>query len=246
MDTDGVTMQWNERTALLLGAEAVSCLEASRGMVVGVGGVGAYAVEALARAGVGELILVDSDVVALTNLNRQIPALHSTIGAPKVEVMRRRELDINPSCRVTALERFVDADSAGALLDELAPGFVIDAIDSVAPKVALIAGAYRRKLPMISSMGAGGRMDPSQIRYADIADTFHDGLARAVRQRLKAQGITSGVRTVFSTEQPRKSALTFTDGMPNKLTSYGTVMWIPAMFGMYLAAYAVRRITGVK
>ena len=95
-------------------------------------------------------------------------------------------------------------------------------------------------------MGAGGRMDPSQIRYADIADTFHDGLARAVRQRLKAQGITSGVRTVFSTEQPRKSALTFTDGMPNKLTSYGTVMWIPAMFGMYLAAYAVRRITGVK
>lgn len=246
MDTDGVTMQWNERTALLLGAEAVSCLEASRVMVVGVGGVGAYAVEALARAGVGELILVDSDAVALTNLNRQIPALHSTIGEPKVEVMHRRVLDINPACRVAALERFVDADSAGALLDEFAPGFVIDAIDSVAPKVSLIAEAYRRKLPLISSMGAGGRMDPSQIRYADIADTFHDGLARAVRQRLKGLGITSGVRTVFSTEQPRKSALTFTDGMPNKLTSYGTVMWIPAMFGMYLAAYAVRRITGVK
>lgn len=246
MDTDGVTMQWNERTALLLGAEAVSRLASSRVMVVGVGGVGAYAVEALARAGVGEIVMVDADAVSLSNLNRQLPALHSTLGQPKADAMRRRILDINPECRVTALERFVDADGAGALLDGTNPDFLIDAIDSVAPKVALIAEAYRRKLPLISSMGAGGRLDPSQIRYADISDTYHDGLARAVRQRLKERGITSGVHTVFSTEQPRKSALTYTDEMPNKRTSYGTVMWIPAMFGLYLAAYAVRRLTGVR
>ena len=240
--TDG----WMERTALLLGEDAVGCLARSRVLVVGVGGVGGYAVEALARAGVGQLVLVDADCVAESNLNRQIPALRSTLGRPKVEVLRERVADINPECRVTAINSFMTAEGAAELVRDTAPDFVIDAIDSVAPKVALIEAAYRGKVPFISSMGAGGRLDPTQIRYADIADTFHDGLARAVRQRLRDRGITSGVRTVFSTEQPRRSALTHTDELPNKRTSYGTVMWIPAMFGLYLAAYAVRKLTGVK
>lgn len=233
-----------DRTALLLGEDAVGRLAGSRVLVVGVGGVGGYAVEALARMGVGQLVLVDADCVAESNLNRQIPALRSTVGRPKVEVLRERVADINPACRVTAINSFMTADGAADLLRDTAPDFVIDAIDSVAPKVALIEAAYRGKVPMISSMGAGGRVDPTLIRYADIADTFHDGLARAVRQRLRDRGITSGVRTVFSTEQPRRSALTHTDELPNKRTSYGTVMWIPAMFGLYLAAYAVKRLTG--
>lgn len=234
-----------ERTALLLGEEAVAALARTRVLVVGVGGVGGYAVEALARAGVGSLVLVDADCVAESNLNRQIPALRSTIGVPKVEALRVRIADINPQCHVEVIGRFVTADDAAGLIESTAPDFVVDAIDSVAPKVALIEAAYRRKIPLVSSMGAGGRVDPAQIRYADISETFHDGLARAVRQRLRDRGITSGVRTVFSTEQPRRSALTYTDELPNKRTSYGTVMWIPAMFGLYMAAYAVRKLTAI-
>lgn len=236
-----VVTPFNERTALLLGEDAVARLAASRVAVVGIGGVGAYAVEILARAGVGRLTLVDGDCVAPGNLNRQLPALHSTVGMPKVEVMKRRVLDINPDCEVTALQSFIKPDDVG----DFAEGhdFVIDAIDSIAPKVALIEYCYRNKIDIISSMGAGGRTDPTQLRYADISDTFHDGLAREVRRRLKRDGISSGVKTVFSTEQPRRAALLYTDEIEFKTSSYGTVAWLPAMFGMMLSAYAVNRLT---
>ena len=230
---------FNERTALLLGEDAVARLAASRVAVVGIGGVGAYAVEMLARAGVGRLTLIDGDCVSPGNLNRQLPALHSTIGMPKAEVMK--VLDINPSCEATAVKTFIKPDDAGDFVE--GHDFVIDAIDAVAPKVALIEYCYRHKIDIIASMGAGGRTDPTQLRYADISDTFHDGLAREVRRRLKRNGITSGVKTVFSTEQPRRTALLYTDEIEFKTSSYGTVAWLPSMFGMMLAAYAVNRLT---
>lgn len=236
--------EYNCRTALLLGDDSTGVLAESHVLVVGVGGVGSYAVEAVARAGVGRITLVDADTVAPSNVNRQLPALRSTIGEAKAEVMRRRVLDINPACRVTAVCEFVTAEGAGALLDEVEPDYMIDAIDSVAPKVALIEAALRRKLRFISSMGAGGRIDPSQVRYADLSDTYHDGLARAVRQRLKRDGVHGRVPVVFSTEQPRRSSLTLTDELPNKVSSFGTVSWLPSVFGLYLAAAAVRKIAG--
>lgn len=231
-----------QRTALLLGEEAIATLAGKRVLVVGVGGVGAYAVEMLVRTGVGHLTLMDADEVNPTNLNRQLPALHSTIGEPKVEVLARRCLDINPECRIDARQEFLTAASVDRLLDE-GFDFVIDAIDSVAPKVALIERCHRRRIKLISSMGAGGRIDPSKLRYADISDTFHDGLARVVRQRLKRLGIISGVKVVFSEEAPRQSSLMLTDETANKASSYGTVAWIPAMFGCMLAAHAINVMT---
>lgn len=234
--------QMYQRTALLLGDSAVKSLAQKRVLVVGVGGVGAYAVEMLVRTGVGHLTLVDADDVNPTNLNRQLPALRSTIGQPKVDVLAQRCHDINPQCHVDARRQFLSVDTVEALLDE-GYDFVIDAIDSVAPKVALIEQCYRRRIKLISSMGAGGRIDPSKLRYADISETFHDGLARAVRQRLKSRGIRSGVKVVFSEEAPRRSALLMTDEMECKISSYGTVAWIPAMFGCMLAAHAINVMT---
>lgn len=237
---------YNQRTVLLLGKEAVEKLAGSHVLVVGVGGVGGYAVEMLARSGVGRLTIVDADVVSPSNINRQLPALISTIGVSKVNVMGKRVKDINADCRINVVDRFISVDNVAELLDDVNPDFVVDAIDSVAPKVELIAQCYRRNTKIISSMGAGGRIDPSQVKYADIADTFHDGLARAVRQRLKQRGITQGVKVVFSTEQARKSSLMLTNEMQNKVSSFGTVAWLPAIFGIMLAAYVINRLTGQK
>lgn len=236
--------EYNGRTALLLGDDAIGVLATSHVMVVGVGGVGAYAVEMLARVGVGRLTIVDADCVAPSNLNRQLPALYSTIGKPKVEVMKRRILDINAQCSVEALAMFVTPENVAELLDETAPDFVVDAIDSVSSKVSLIEQCYRRKLGLISSMGAGGRVDPTKLQYADIADTYHDGLAKVVRQRLRRIGIVRGVKVVFSSEQAKSSSVTMVDGMPGKVSSYGTVAWLPSMFGMMLAAYVVKKLIG--
>lgn len=241
-----VMTPYNQRTVLLLGEEAMETLSHSHVAVVGAGGVGSYAIEMLARCGVGRLTIIDADIVAESNINRQLPALISTIGRPKAEVMKERIREINPECDVNAIARFVTADGVEAMLDKLQPDFVVDAIDSIAPKVELIEQCYRRKIKIISSMGAGGRVDPSKVQYADIADTYHDGLARVVRQRLKQKGITRGVKVVFSTEQARRSSLTLTDEMQNKVSSFGTVAWLPAIFGMMLAAYTVNRLTGQK
>lgn len=232
------------RTALLLGVDAIRHLADAHVLVVGVGGVGAYAVEVLARSGVGRITLVDGDTVAPSNLNRQLPALVSTLGMPKVEVMRHRILDINPECKVDARNTFIAPGDVAALIQETSPDFVIDAIDSLAPKVGLIEVCLRGKVKIVSSMGAGGRTDPTKIRYADISETVHDGLAREVRHRLRRIGISKGLKVVFSTEQPRKSALLMTSEIDFKKSSFGTVSWIPAQFGLMLGAYVVAKLTG--
>ena len=234
--------EWMQRTSLLLSEEKTLSLQAGRVLVVGVGGVGAYAAEMLVRAGVGRMTIIDSDSVAVSNINRQLVALHSTVGQDKVAVLAQRLNDINPHLELSARKCYLDVEGVDALLQE-DYDFVVDAIDTVAPKVALLAACMRQGIAVVSSMGAGARIDPSQIRYADIADTFHCGLARAVRTRLRKMGVKGKLPVVFSTEVPRAEAVQEVTGERNKRTTVGTVSYMPAIFGCYLAAYVIRRLT---
>ena len=231
-----------QRTSLLLSEEKTLSLQAGRVLVVGVGGVGAYAAKMLVRAGVGRMTIIDSDSVAVSNINRQLVALHSTVGQDKVAVLAQRLNDINPHLELSARKCYLDVEGVDALLQD-GYDFVVDAIDTVAPKVALLAACMRQGIAVVSSMGAGARIDPSQIRYADIADTFHCGLARAVRTRLRKMGVKGKLPVVFSTEAPRAEAVQEVTGERNKRTTVGTVSYMPAIFGCYLAAYVIRRLT---
>lgn len=222
---------WNARTSLLLGEETVNRLRNLRVTVVGCGGVGGYAVEALARSGVGHLRIIDADSVAPSNINRQIIALHSTIGESKVELLANRCRDINPEIEVTPVQGFLTPDNIEQMVGDA--DYIIDAIDTVAPKVALIKYAMLNKKKIISSMGAGGRVDPTKVGYFDLWETTEDGLARAVRQRLKKEGLRRPLRVVASTEKPRSYALIPLEER-NKRSSFGTLITIPSLFGLFL------------
>lgn len=234
---------WEARTANLLGEDALRRLAQARVLVVGIGGVGGYAAEILCRSSVGALTLVDADSVAESNINRQIIATQATVGQSKAILFAERFHIINPDASINAVNTFLTPDSVA---DLLAPGYdyVIDAIDTVAPKTALIAHCLLNNIPIISSMGAGGRIDPTQVRYADLWETREDGLARAVRQRLKKGGIKRSLKVVCSTEAPRSHALIHLDER-NKRSSFGTLASIPAIFGIYLANYVIRKIAKV-
>lgn len=233
---------WKQRTRLLLGEEKSERLRRAHVLVVGVGGVGAYAAEMLCRAGVGRLTLVDADTVQPTNINRQLPALHSTLGQPKVEVLAARFRDINPEVELTALPVFLKDENIPQLLDADRYDFVVDAIDTLAPKCHLIAEALRRRIKIVSSMGAGAKSDITQIRFADIWDTYHCSLSKAVRKRLQKMGIRHKLPVVFSTEQADPKAVLLTDDEQNKKSTCGTVSYMPAVFGCYLAEYVIRRL----
>lgn len=233
---------WKQRTRLLLGEEKSECLRQAHVLVVGVGGVGAYAAEMLCRAGVGRLTLVDADTVQPTNINRQLPALHSTLGQPKVEVLAARFRDINPEVELTVLPVFLKDENIPQLLDAARYDFVVDAIDTLAPKCHLIAEALRRRIKIVSSMGAGAKSDITQIRFADIWDTYHCGLSKAVRKRLQKMDIRHKLPVVFSTEQADPKAVLLTDDEQNKKSTCGTVSYMPAVFGCYLAEYVIRRL----
>lgn len=211
----------------------MACLARTRVLVVGVGGVGGYAAEMLVRSGVGHITIIDADNVSVTNLNRQLIALADDIGKPKVELFVERFRRINPEVEVDARREFLTPESVPALLDE-GYDYVVDAIDTVAPKVALIAGCLRTRTPLVSSMGAGGRLDPTRVGYFDLWETREDGLARAVRQRLKKLGLHRQVAVVASTEPPRHSAVIELDER-NKRSSFGTLATIPSLFGILLA-----------
>lgn len=233
---------WKQRTRLLLGEEKSERLRQAHVLVVGVGGVGAYAAEMLCRAGVGRLTLVDADTVQPTNINRQLPALHSTLGQPKVEVLAARFRDINPEVELTVLPVFLKDENIPQLLDADRYDFVVDAIDTLAPKCHLIAEALRRRIKIVSSMGAGAKSDITQIRFADIWDTYHCGLSKAVRKRLQKMGIRHKLPVVFSIEQADPKAVLLTDDEQNKKSTCGTVSYMPAVFGCYLAEYVIRRL----
>ncbi len=234
-------MDFAERTQLLIGEEGVKRLSEARVLVVGVGGVGAYAAEMICRAGVGHITLVDSDTVKLSNINRQLPALHSTIGKYKVDLLAERFKDINPDAAITALNLFLDDTNMERIM---ASGYdyVIDAIDSITPKVHLIEYCLKNKISIISSMGAGGRTDPSKVQIADISKTYQCTLARTVRERLKKDGITKGLKVVFSSEAVRKESVIEVKDEKCKRSTTGTISYIPAVFGCYLASEVIHDV----
>ena len=189
---------WQERTELLLGSDNLERLRRAHVLVVGLGGVGAYAAEMMVRAGVGNLTIADADVLGESNINRQLVALRSTIGMPKTEVLAARLLDINPEVNLTVINEYLRDERPFEMLDSQKFDFVVDAIDTLSPKIHLITGAVRRGLPLVSSMGAGGKLDPTKVEVADISKTHHDPLAHALRKRLHREGVRSGFTAVFS------------------------------------------------
>lgn len=232
---------WNDRTISLIGKAAADRLARAHVLVVGCGGVGGYVVEMLVRSGVGALTIVDADSVGVSNLNRQLIALRNDIGCAKVQLWAERCHEINPDCKVTPVREFVTVETAGKLLH---PGydFVADCIDTVAPKVALLGECVRRHNKVISSMGSGGRLDPTAVRYADLWETGQDGLARAVRNSFKRMGWRPRIPVVFSPEAPRHSSLILETALSNKRSGYGTLATIPSMFGIFMASYIIRKL----
>ncbi len=234
--------EWQQRTELLLGKDRMEHLRNSHVLVVGLGGVGAYAAEMICRAGVGKMTIVDADTVQPSNINRQLPALHSVIGRPKAEVLAERFRDINPDLELTVLPVYLKDEAIPELLDSAKFDFVVDAIDTVAPKCYLIYNALKRGIKIVSSMGAGAKSDITQVRFADLWETYHCGLSKAVRKRLQKMGMKRKLPVVFSTEQADPNAVILIDNEQNKKSTTGTVSYMPAVFGCYLAEYVIRKI----
>lgn len=237
-----MSYSWNSRTELLLGAERLERLAHSHVLVVGLGGVGAYAAELICRAGIGEMTIVDADTVQESNINRQLPALHSTLGKPKTEIMRERLLDINPRLKLTVLTEFLRDERTEEVLQSNHFDFIVDAIDSLSPKVYLLYYAVQNNISIVSSMGAGAKMDPSQVRMADISKSFNCTLAKMVRKRLYRLGIRKGIPVVFSTETVNPDAVIEIENEMCKKTTTGTVSYMPPLFGCYLASYVIQHI----
>lgn len=230
-----------ERSLLVFDQQAMTQLQNSHVLIAGVGGVGGFVAEALARAGVGKLTLVDHDKVSPSNKNRQIVALNSTIGQLKVEVMAQRIYDINPLCEVKTVARFMEPES---MPDLVAQGFdfIVDAIDSLNCKVALVEQSFKQGVPVVSSMGAGRRIDPSKIQLTDISKTYGCGLARVMRQRLKKVGIQKGIPVVFSSEIPKEPGPFETiEGARGRVVN-GTASYMPGIFGLMLAGLVVQHL----
>ena len=232
---------WQQRTELLIGSEQLEKLHHSHVLIVGLGGVGAYAAEQLCRAGIGEMTIVDADTVDDSNRNRQLPALISTIGKEKVAVMAERLLQINPDLKLHTLREF----GTIALLEQAPYDYVVDAIDSLSPKVFLIYHALQRQLKVVSAMGAGGKIDPMQVKVAPIEKTYQCRLAHAIRKRLHRMGIKKGFKAVFSPEPVPEEAVEI-DANPdiNKLSTVGTISYMPAIFGCMAASVVIRDLIG--
>ena len=236
---------WYERTELLLGAERMERLRACCAVIVGIGGVGGYAAEMLARSGIGRIILIDNDTVGETNLNRQLLALHSTLGRQKCSVLRERLLDINPELGITVIEDYLHEENVAALLDPFAPDCVIDAIDTLSPKIALIQYCLGRGLKLVSSMGAGAKLDVMAIRIDDISRSRECPLAHMLRKRLHRLGIQSGFLAVYSTEKPRRESVVLEESR-NKKSQVGTISYLPAAFGCACAQAALCQMLEIE
>lgn len=236
-------MEWLSRTALLLGEEKLEKLKKAHVLVAGVGGVGSFAAEMLVRAGIGSLSIVDADVVKPSNRNRQLPALSSTEDKLKVEVMGQRLLDINPQLKLHTHAVFLKDEGIPALLDSSNFDYVVDAIDSLAPKVFLILHTMNKKIPLISSMGAGGKLDPSQVRITDLSKSYNCKLARMLRKRLSKFQLKKGFDVVFSPEEVNKAHVVFVEDEQNKKTTVGTISYMPALFGLLAASQVIRNLS---
>ena len=233
--------EWTERAELLFRKEGLEKLQNAHVLVVGLGGVGSFAAEFLARAGVGKMTIVDGDVVDITNINRQLPALHSTVGQPKITIVGDRLMDINPVLQLTRVQEFLSPERAFEIVTNDFD-YVLDCIDSITPKLNLIVGAKKKGVKIISNMGAGGKMLASKVVVKDISKTEVCPLAKVVRKRLKKMGVNKGVKAVFSTEKPDEGSVKMTDGSNFKKSFYGTNSYMPGLFGLHAAEAVVRHI----
>ena len=231
------------RTQLLLKDEGLARLQSAQVLVVGLGGVGGYAAEQLCRAGVGELTIVDGDTVALSNKNRQIIALDSTVGKSKAEVLSQRLHDINPDCRLHVFDEFLRDDRMIEILQQTRYDYVVDAIDTLSPKVFLIYHTLQAGYPLVSSMGSAGKLDPSLVEMSDVAQSHTCPLAHMVRKRLSHLGVKTGFKVVFSPERVPKHAC-IEDPSTNKRTTIGTISYMPAVFGCFCASVVIRDLVG--
>lgn len=232
-------MHWLERTELLLGTEQVAKLKNKHVLIVGLGGVGAYAAEQICRAGIGQMTIVDGDTIHLTNINRQLPALNSTIGLPKAEYLGKRLLDINPNLKLNIIQEYLRDDRMKEVLSQHYD-YVVDAIDTLSPKIFLIHDAFKNGLRVVSSMGSGGKLDPSKVEIADISESHNCPLARILRKRLHRLGIRTGIKVVYSPEEVPENATRPCEGEPNKKTTVGTISYMPPIFGCFIASVVVR------
>lgn len=233
---------WTERTRLLLGDERVDAYHNSHVLVVGLGGVGGITAEMLVRAGIGRLTIVDADIIQPSNLNRQIVSTTSKLYQSKASVLHDRLKDINPDVQIEVIEEFLKDDNMVELIQRHTYDFVVDAIDSLSPKVHLIRLAKEYKLPIISSMGAGAKRNPALVAQADLSKSYNCALARALRKRLRKLGISKDLPVVFSSELPDESAVIEISGEQCKRSTAGTISYMPAIFGIYLSSYVLEHI----
>ncbi len=230
---------WLSRTELLIGKDRLNKLIGSHVMVIGLGGVGSFAAEFIARSGIGEMTIVDGDKVDPSNRNRQLPALATNHGQSKADIMADRLLQINPELILHVRKDFIMPDKVDELLNaEL--DYVVDAIDSITPKLTVMKAAYAKGMRLVSSMGAGGKVDPTKLLVADISKTYNCPFAQQIRKQLKGDGIRKGIKVVFSPEENDKESLMLTDGTNFKKSAYGTMSYLPATFGATLASVVIR------
>ena len=235
---------WLSRTELILDEEKLLRLKNSDVLVVGLGGVGAFAAEMICRSGVGSMTIIDGDNIHPSNRNRQLPALKSTEGRAKAEVMGQRIIDINPDIRLTVRGEYIKDERIEAVL-ERKYDYVVDAIDTLSPKIFLIYNSLQRKIPVVSSMGAGGKFDPAKVTVSDISETTDCSLARILRKRLHKLGIREGFTAVYSPEQVDKSRIVPTNGEKNKASIVGTISYMPAAFGIACASVVIRDLANI-
>jgi tRNA A37 threonylcarbamoyladenosine dehydratase len=235
---------WLSRTELILDEEKLQRLKNSHVLVVGLGGVGAFAAEMICRSGVGSMTIIDGDTIHASNRNRQLPALKSTEGRAKVEVMGQRLIDINPDIQLTVIGEYIKDARIEEVLDRKYD-YVVDAIDTLSPKIFLIYNSLQRKIPVVSSMGAGGKFDPAKVTVSDISETTDCPLARILRKRLHKLGIREGFTAVYSPEQVDKSRVVPAKGEKNKASIVGTISYMPAAFGIACASVVIRDLADI-
>jgi len=238
-------LSWLSRSALLVGNDGIDILQKKHVLVIGLGGVGSFAAEFICRSGIGEMTIVDGDVVDPTNRNRQLPALATNHGVSKAEIMKERLLEINPSLRLHVVQEFLTPTKCKEIMENKFD-YLMDCIDSITPKITLLSEALKKGMPIVSSMGAGGKLDPTKLHVTYLPDTYQCVFAQYVRKRLKELVNHEKVKAVFSTEEVKKESLVMTDGSNFKRSAYGTVSYLPAAFGGVCASVVIRDLLGIS
>lgn len=233
-------MQWLQRSEALVGKENLEKLQRSHVLIAGLGGIGSFAAEYIARAGIGKMTIVDGDTVEASNRNRQLPALISTEGQSKAQIMANRLKDINADLQIRVFETYLEEEKIQQIIESDTYHYVIDAIDTITPKVSMIKNCLQRNIPIVSAMGAGGKLCPEKVRIADIYETYNCTLAQQVRKTLRKWKVKGNFKAVFSTELPDKTKVQYVDGARHKKSFLGTISYMPSLFGCFCASVVIR------